>query len=215
VPGTILRPGRIGWHSRSGALAADDLVSRAIRACVQLGAAPVMDPVVEMSPVDYVSRAAAAVIRRPDSLGRAFHLANPRPMRLGQLLGWVRAAGYPLEPLPPEEWLRRMQSSATYKDRDAVSALLPLMGATALHAVDDESADAGPFVDDRNTRAALAGTGIDGPAITTESVAVFLARMAAAGLLNPPAAAKMPQNGRSYANGHAAHSRSRLPQGTK
>jgi hypothetical protein len=108
-----------------------------------------------------------------------------------------------------------MQSSATYKDRDAVSALLPLLGATTLHAAGDESLDAGPLVDDRNARAALVGTGIEGPAITAESVAVFLARMASADLLKPPTPNRASPNGRPYTNGHSAHPRSRLPQGTK
>ena len=69
VPATILRPGRVGWHSHTGALGTDDLVSRAIRACVHLGSAPAIDSPLEMSPVDYVSRAVVAIVCRPAALG--------------------------------------------------------------------------------------------------------------------------------------------------
>src|SRR5262249_42105198 len=57
VPVSVFRPGRIVWHSQTGALASDDLLSRAVRACVQLGAAPALDALLEMTPVDYVCRA--------------------------------------------------------------------------------------------------------------------------------------------------------------
>jgi amino acid adenylation domain-containing protein/thioester reductase-like protein len=214
VPGTVLRPGRIGWHSRTGALGTDDVLSRAIRACVQLGSAPDLDTAIELSPVDYVSRAIAAVIGRPQSRGRAYHFGNRRAVRLSELLGWVRAAGYPLQSVPPNEWLRRVQESATHDARDALTALLPLLAMRAsLLSGETPLTASGPAVDDRNTQAVLAGTGIECPEMSAEAVAAFLARLAAAGLLAPPPSAKMRLNGRAQANGHARN-RPRV-QGTK
>jgi amino acid adenylation domain-containing protein/thioester reductase-like protein len=214
VPATIHRPGRVIWHSRTGALGADDLLARAIRACVQLGAAPALDTVLEMCPVDYVGRAIVAIGRQRTAWGRAYHLFNRRRVGLGQLLDWVRVAGYPLAALPPDRWLQRVQTSATHDAQDALTALLPLLAASgsALTGNENGHRPPGPTLYDHNTRAALAGTGIECPPVTAESVAAFLARLAAAGLLNPPAPVKR-VNGRPYVNGHA-HARSRA-QGTK
>ena len=129
VPATILRPGRVGWHSRTGALGADDLLARAIRACVRLGAAPTIDTPLELSPVDYVSRAVIEIARKPESVGRAYHLGNRRAIRLGQLLDMVRTVGYTLRPLPPQEWLRRVHGAATHEAEDALDgAAAPPIG---------------------------------------------------------------------------------------
>jgi myxalamid-type nonribosomal peptide synthetase MxaA len=214
VPATVLRPGRVGWHSRTGALSTDDLVCRAIRACVQLGAAPALDTRLEMSPVDFVSRAIVAIARRRDSVGRAYHLSNHRPVGLRQLLDWVRAAGYPLTPLPPERWLRTVQQSADATAGDALTALLPLVAGNP--GLAGEPALADPQIDDRNTLAALAGTGIECPPVTAESVAAFLARLVTAGLLPPPESPKPLTNSR-HANGHANGHHPARPrvQGTK
>jgi amino acid adenylation domain-containing protein/thioester reductase-like protein len=206
IPATVLRPGRISWHSRTGALGTDDLLSRAIRSCVQLGAAPVLDTMFEMSPVDYVSRAAVAISRQTESRGRAYHLSNQQPVNLRQLLDWIRAAGYPLQPLPPDQWLRRLQETATFDSADAVTAMLPLVSNGGLRSKD---APATPRINDRNTQAALAGTGIQCPPVTQASVAAFLARMAASGRF-----AQAAGKHRSINRTHAPNGRPRS-QGTK
>src|SRR5204863_8737980 len=97
VPVSILRPGRIVWHSRTGALSPDDLFTRALRACIALRSVPAMDSVLEMTPVDYVSRATVQIGRSPSARGRAYHLFSRGYVRLSQLVEWVRAAGYPLD----------------------------------------------------------------------------------------------------------------------
>ncbi len=212
LPASILRPGRVAWHSRTGALGPDDLVARAIRACVQLGAVPALDMTLELTPVDYVSRAVVAIGGRTDAWGQAYHLFNGEYVALGKLLDWIRAAGYSLQSLPPDQWLGQLQESATYDAKDALSALLPLLAGGNLPV--DGAAASRPQLDDRNARAALADAGVECPPVTAESVAVFLARLAASGLLAPPANGKPRANGRPHANGHPANPRPRA-QGTK
>jgi amino acid adenylation domain-containing protein/thioester reductase-like protein len=198
VPVSILRPGRIVWHSRTGALSPDDLFTRALRACIALGSVPDMDAVLEMTPVDYVARATVQIGRTPSARGRAYHLFNRRYVRLGQLVEWVRAAGYPLDVLPVAQWLTRVQENATTDARDALAGLLPLL-ANGMPKMPGDAVSGGPNVDDRQTQAALSGTGVEPPAINAESVAGFLARLAADGLLAPPPAAP------SRRNGHGPH----------
>jgi thioester reductase-like protein len=202
VPATILRPGRIVWHSRTGALNQDDVFTRALRACIQLAAVPALDTTLEMTPVDYVSRATVAIGRNRSAAGQAYHLFNRQFVRLRDLLNWVRAAGYPLEVLAPDQWLARVQASATHDAQDALAGLLPLLANGVPFSGDDSSEIPGPNLDDQNARTALAGAGVESPAIGPESVAAYLARLVAAGLLaepnTPPRSAT-----KSAANGHA------------
>jgi myxalamid-type nonribosomal peptide synthetase MxaA len=216
VPVSVFRPGRIVWHSRTGALGGDDLLSRAIRACVHLGAAPAIDTLLELTPVDYVSAAVVRLGRARQAWGRAYHLFNRNYVRLRQLLDWLRALGYPLEVIPPEQWLMRVQGSATGDGDplrgypDAVTALLPLLANGVPFLEDDALPQHGPSLDDRNTRALLAGTGVECPPITAESVGVYVARLAAAGLLAPPRGAK-PRAATAGVNGANGHPQAGRP----
>jgi len=201
VPASILRPGRIVWHSRTGALSRDDLFTRALRACITLQSVPDMDTVLEMTPVDYVAGATVQIGRTPSARGRAYHLFNRRYVRLSQLVDWVRAAGYPLEVLPVAQWLTRVHENATTDARDALAGLLPLL-ANGMPTLPGDAAAGGPNLDDRQTHAALSGTDVEQPAINAESVARFLARLTADGLLGRPAT---PPRRSPTTNGHAAH----------
>jgi amino acid adenylation domain-containing protein/thioester reductase-like protein len=207
VPVSILRPGRIVWHSRTGALSPDDLFTRALRACIALRSVPAMDTVLEMTPVDFVGRAVVQIGRTPSACGRAYHLFNRRFVRLSQLVEWVRAAGYPLDVLPIPEWLSRVQENATTDARDALAGLLPLL-AHGMPALPGDAAGSGPNLDNRHTQAALAGTGVEPPAINADSVARFLARLTADGLLAPPTAT--PTRWPATTNGHAPHHPARV-----
>jgi amino acid adenylation domain-containing protein/thioester reductase-like protein len=212
VPASVYRPGRIVWHSRTGALGSDDLFSRAIRACVQLAAVPALDTYLELTPVDFVSRAVVHLGLQPDARGRAYHLFNRQFVRLRHLLEWVRALGYPLEVISPDQWLARVHASATQGTQDALTALLPLL-ANGVPFLEGEppAAESGPNLDDQNTQALLAGTDVECPPITAESVGVYVARMAAAALLAPARrgpARPLATNG-TNGHGHAARSRTR------
>jgi amino acid adenylation domain-containing protein/thioester reductase-like protein len=208
VPATIARPGRIVWHSRTGVLNHDDLFTRALRACIELRAVPALDTVLEMTPVDYVSRAVVQLGRSPDAWGRTYHLFNRRYVRLGKLLDWVRAAGYPLDALPPNQWLARVQGEAVPGARDALAGLLPLLanGVPFLDHGAGRDELPGPRLDDRQAQAVLAPAGVKAPAVTAESVGRYLARLTAGGLLQPPPApARSPRHlATPTTNGHAA-----------
>ena len=52
----------------------------AFRLCIDLEAAPVTDAEVNLTPVDYVARSIVSLSRSPDSVGKTFHLMNPRPV---------------------------------------------------------------------------------------------------------------------------------------
>src|SRR5204863_5861791 len=111
-----------------------------------------------------VSRAIVQLGRRPEAWGRAYHLTNRRLVRLRHLLGWVRAHGYPLEVIPPVQWLVRAQGAATPDTRDALGGLMPML-ANGVPFLENDAAlpQRGPNIDDRNAREQLAGSGVECP----------------------------------------------------
>lgn len=77
LPVRIYRPGIIAGHSRSGACNVNDATSRMIKMAVDLGVAPDLDAAVDMTPIDYVSRAIVHLSRLNRPPGTIYHLANP------------------------------------------------------------------------------------------------------------------------------------------
>ncbi|MDE3155812.1 MAG: amino acid adenylation domain-containing protein [Acidobacteriota bacterium] len=127
LPVTIYRPARIVGDSRTGAWNTDDFASRAIKGLIQLGAAPAVHPIDNMSPVDHVSRAIVGLSRVPASRQvPAFHVVNPHAFEWDRMFGFIRERGYPLASIPYRAWHQRLVAACAAGDDNALRPLLPL-----------------------------------------------------------------------------------------
>ncbi len=127
IPVCIYRPGLITGHSEIGAWNTTDVTSRMLKSWIELEAAPVFRfDETDMTPVDYISRAIVHLAGRKESLGKIFHLANPRRVRLGQVADWMRTFGYRLKSLPYDSWLSELLTRRSPSREDVVSSLVPL-----------------------------------------------------------------------------------------
>ena len=75
-----------------------------LKGFVQLGSAPDLDMMMTLTPVDYISSAIVHLSRQTASLGKAFHLLNPQPLHMSQLVNYIRALGYPIQEMSYEKW---------------------------------------------------------------------------------------------------------------
>jgi thioester reductase-like protein len=125
IPVTIYRPGRISGDSKTGACNPSDLLYRLIAGCVQLGCAPDNDKLMNVAPVDYVSRAIVHLSRQKELLGKTFHLVNPQSFQMSELLGWICSMGYPIKRVSSEAWQAEIINRAGYSPENA---LYPLVG---------------------------------------------------------------------------------------
>ena len=69
LPVYVYRCGRVAGHSRTGACQTHDFVWQVIKAMVEMGAAPVLDLSIDLTPVDYVVRALVHLSRQPELRG--------------------------------------------------------------------------------------------------------------------------------------------------
>ncbi|MGG6293704.1 amino acid adenylation domain-containing protein [Leptolyngbya sp. AN02str] len=107
LPVCIYRPGRITGDSQTGQCNLDDFMSHLIKGCIQLGSVPEPEnnSWIDMTPIDYVSRAIVYLSTQNSVFGRAFHLVNPHPISANQLLHWmVNQSGYSLKVKHYEAW---------------------------------------------------------------------------------------------------------------
>jgi len=110
VPAAIYRLGLVSGSPQTGAGNSQDIVSRFITTCLQLGCVPDADFSLDLNmlPVDYVSRAILALSLRDEMLGRSVNLVNEKTVSLSllweSLLSWGQASGFPLQKVPFEKW---------------------------------------------------------------------------------------------------------------
>jgi thioester reductase-like protein len=134
LPVALYRPGRITGHHVTGVASVEDVMCRMTKGCLQLEAAPDLDWLLDMTPVDFVSHGIVALSRTvdfaeldgalterrgtgpagaalplPDAiLSPVFHLCNAAPMAWVAFVAWMNKFGYACEQLPYVEWRARL-----------------------------------------------------------------------------------------------------------
>jgi thioester reductase-like protein len=160
LPVAVYRPGHVTGDSKTGAANVNDLLHTIVLACLRLGAVPRRDIELDLTPVDYVAQAIAELSRRPESLGHAFHLTNPNPLKTQVLTEWMERSELDVQLVPYETWRERLFDLAdqtqiqTDKLRLLADVLVPRLLA------DDDARAVHPRFDCRHTLDALANTGV-------------------------------------------------------
>ena len=161
LPVTVHRVDLVSGDQRGGACQTRDFVWLSVKGLLQAGAYPAgLGGGFQLVPVDYVSAAVLALTRRPDAVGRTFHLSGRAPVTFAEIVGHLRSFGRDLTELAPEAWRERVTA-------DPDNALLPLL--ESFEAVSgDRATDVYLPIDSSLTDAALADTGIIRPVPTRE-----------------------------------------------
>ena len=127
LPVTIYRPGRITGDSRTGQGEPDDAIWKFIVQIIKSGLAPAIEITVDMTPVDFASRAIVHLSAQPNSAGRTFHVVNPRPTSWAALGDFVRARGYPLRTVSVAQWKDQANAVVGQGLEKSMFAWLPLV----------------------------------------------------------------------------------------
>lgn len=133
LPVTVHRPARVTGHSRTGIGPLGDRFANLLRCLALLGSAPEEDFDIEedMAPVDHVAAAIGHLSRRRTGYGCDFHFHNQRTIRFGEVVAGLREFGYPIEPIPFEDWHTALSSAAADTADPALSAITAMIERTS------------------------------------------------------------------------------------
>lgn len=193
LPVSIYRPSLVTGSSQTGVWNTDDISCKMIRTLVALGTVPDVDRPMNMVPVDYLSEAIVHLSGQNESLGKCFHFANPRPVGLNDLIGWISSFGYPLRRVPYDGWRAELIDPAKWSRENGLQekdlySLVPLYSLS-----DAKDAPARfremPEFDCRNTLDGLAGTSIVCPPVDGRVFEAYLSFFVRDGFLKRPVAA--------------------------
>ncbi|MFF1379492.1 amino acid adenylation domain-containing protein [Streptomyces sp. NPDC058308] len=193
LPVSVYRFGRVSGDSVSGAGSSKDVLWQLVRAMLVIGAAPrpadqdAPPPVVDLMPVDHAAAALVHLSRRRESLGLAHHLTCPEPLPFDTVLGHLRAYGYHLDTMDPDDWTERLRRRAdTEADRADGAGLLD--AAVLLTDTLPALSRLGQIRLDRtNTLAGLADSGPAFPALDGALIRAYADHFVASGFFPPPA----------------------------
>jgi phthiocerol/phenolphthiocerol synthesis type-I polyketide synthase E len=187
---SIYRPGNIAGHSRTGACNINDFLLRTIKSWVQLAIAPDTAAMIDVTPIDYVSRSLVYLSRQQESLGKTFHLVNPNPVSVRTIIDWMHTYGYPFQLIAPHQWASELIKRAEHFSENALYPLLPLFASAAsrsqvVHNEEVTQADMVRYAC-QNTLEGLAGTPIVCPPITDTLLATYFSYLVRSEFLQAP-----------------------------
>ncbi len=106
IPVKIHRLGTISGHSATGASNVSDLLNAIIVESIRLGYAPdVAGWRMEMTPVDFVSKAIVHLANQTQTSQTMFHLGDPDPVYAPSVFRDLEELGYPTKPLAWDDWI--------------------------------------------------------------------------------------------------------------
>jgi thioester reductase-like protein len=187
LPITIHRPPLVSGNSQTGLWNTDGFLCRMIKGCIQMGSIMTnLDLMLDLSPVDYNSRAIVYLSRQKQSLGKAFHLQNPNLLHWRQLVDFICSMGYPMERVSYEEWLLRLSNSR----ENPLYPLLPFFShkwsTEQLTYIELNQQDKRPQIGCEETLAALNGTSIVCPPLDAKLLDTYFRYFIRSGFLEAP-----------------------------
>ncbi len=104
LPVTIYRPSNIMGDTQTGFCPKSSFIIQMLQGSMQVGVAPKLDAVLNLVPVDYVSRAIIHLSQTEKPCGKAFNIINPKSYNWNDLIEWASAKGYNIKPVAYESW---------------------------------------------------------------------------------------------------------------
>jgi amino acid adenylation domain-containing protein/thioester reductase-like protein len=178
LPVCIYRPSRIIGHSETGFSNLNDLFSRGVKGCIQLGLLPAAIEGIEdnMVSVEYVSRSIVYLSLKRESFGKTFHLVNPNSTFGVELVKWISSLGYPLESISYTEW----RAALSHDQNNALYALLSWF--PEYNQYNENIIE--PQFDYKNTIEGLKESNIVCPLITSEILSKYFSYFLTSGFLD-------------------------------
>lgn len=126
VPISIYRPGRISGNSKTGVCNPEDHTFRMIRGCIQLGSVPQQDVMVNLTPVDYASKAIVYLSQQKTCLGQVFDIVNPQSISWCEVANLICALGYPIQQISYEAWRSQLLQMSEIDNNNALYPLIAI-----------------------------------------------------------------------------------------
>ncbi|MFD7662758.1 thioester reductase domain-containing protein, partial [Streptomyces sp. NPDC059788] len=190
LPVAVHRPYEVTGEEHTGICNTETAISSLFRVIAETGVAPDVPLPLDFVPVDHLAAAVVHLATHEPADGRTYHLTNPRPARLADMLARMRAAGYGIRELPYDAWVTEL---VRHVARHPGSPTTPFVSLCVDRSNKSDISVKEMYLDDvfprlgrANTDRGLAGSGLRCPPTDAALLDRYLAFFRSSGFLPPP-----------------------------
>lgn len=169
LPSAVYRPYEVTGDRRHGACNTDTAICSLFKTIAETGLAPDIDLPMDFVPVDYLAEAIVHIATQRRATGQVYHLINPRPALLEDVLKRMRAKGCHLRTLSYPKWVgelvRHVAEHPTSPTAPFVSLCVDRGHKADISVKEMYLKGTFPLLGRRNTEQALAGSGLHCPPV--------------------------------------------------
>ncbi|MEV4512628.1 amino acid adenylation domain-containing protein [Dactylosporangium sp. NPDC049525] len=126
LPVSIYRPYEVSGDLTDGAWNLENATCALLRLIVDVGVAPDIDLPLDLVPVDVLAAQIVHIALTRTADTRTYHLTNPRPARLADMVERLREHGYPIRTAAYPDWVRRAVRHACDHPEHPFTPFVPL-----------------------------------------------------------------------------------------
>ncbi|MER5354595.1 amino acid adenylation domain-containing protein [Kitasatospora sp. NPDC002551] len=190
LPVTVLRTNDVTGDLRTGVMNTGTEICALIKYIAESGSCPDVRLPLDFVPADRFGRAVCHVVAHAPAIGEVYHLTSPHPADLADLAGRLRARGHPVDPVPYARWVRELVRFAAGHPTHPMTPFVPLfvdrVPGTDLSISELYFRPTFPRFDRADADRALAGSGVELPAVDDALLDFYLDRLTAEGFLAAP-----------------------------
>ncbi|MEH6372967.1 amino acid adenylation domain-containing protein [Streptomyces sp. KLMMK] len=191
LPVAVYRPYEVTGDRTHGVCNTETAICSLFKTIAETGLAPDIELPMDFVPVDYLAESIVHIAVSGPADGRVYHLTNPRPAMLSDVLDRMRAAGFPLRMLPYAQWVdelvRHVAEHPTSATAPFVSLCVDRSRTADMSVKEMYLKDTFPVLGRRNAEAALAGSGLDCPPVDSALLDRYLDYFFTSGYIARPA----------------------------
>jgi thioester reductase-like protein len=180
----IYRPGILAGHSQTGVSNLNDVLLQLFAATCRIGLMPDLAWRADVTPVDVAARAIIHISARYNGAARVFHVCNPEPTHVHEIMAWMRSMGYSIETTNYARWRQAMLARASEFKFEQLLPLLPEDEAQAR----ERLGAAARQLSVENTRSAVQNSPVSLRPLDPDQLAVYVRYLEGKGLLRKTAA---------------------------
>lgn len=169
LPICMFRPGNIGHHSVTGVVNPNDFQTLIIKACLQIGFAPIAPNwLFEMTPVDFLAKAVTKIADDPSHFGKVYNMVQQDPVPADLVFVRMQANGDVAGLVPLTDWKLRLQETADNADDLELKLLAQSLDSVEGYLTDTSVYDISRFSE------AMAQSRLKPPVVDVDYVTMFL-----------------------------------------
>jgi thioester reductase-like protein len=190
VPVAVYRPYEVTGDQQTGACNTETAICSLFHTIAETGLAPDIPLPMNFVPADYLAAAIVHIATHHPTTDRTYHLINPSPAGLADMLDRMGAAGHKITTLPYHQWvnelLRHVAANPTSPTAPFVSLCVDRGNKSSITVKEMYFEGTFPRLDRANVERDLTGSGLVCPPVDTALLDRYLEYFYRTGYLNRP-----------------------------